>query len=412
MSKPDAERALSIYKMFAVLTERVMKFLSEARSYESSTGIPIPRIHHAPLSLATHLEEYLNDNDFDINRRQYLTTQEAKRTSKPLPTPGKPAEKSASVSTKPAFPDDGQSQGNKTAQSTGKGPPPDLIDFFESIEQNQQPMAQNATQFQQQAFQPPFTNAPQQQPQPTGFDGFQQQPAPTGFNGFQQSTNPFNQFPQQPTQQQLPVQSTGGGVDAYGSQGPQQIAHDGGFQQQQPQQLQHQSTNPFRQSIMPQTTGQPLNSTQAPPSPMPQLSQSTGTNPFSQQPQSPQLQGGHQPFQQFIQQSQSQFPHSLQQPQAQQQQQQLMPQRTGTNPFARVSPANNVSPSQSPGALVSQATGSTNPFRQSEFVNQQTGSGWQSQQGTMGGLESLETKQVFPRPGHSAQQAPGGWPSF
>jgi len=51
-------------------------------------------------------------------------------------------------------------------------------------------------------------------------------------------------------------------------------------------------------------------------------------------------------------------------------------------------------------------TGSTNPFRQSAFVNQQTGQGWQASQGTMGGLEQLETIPVFPRPGQPQQSWP------
>jgi hypothetical protein len=53
-----------------------------------------------------------------------------------------------------------------------------------------------------------------------------------------------------------------------------------------------------------------------------------------------------------------------------------------------------------------QATGSTNPFRQSMFVNQQTGQGWQNApQATMGGLEQLPTTQVFPRPGQAPAQS-------
>lgn len=80
----------------------------------------------------------------------------------------------------------------------------------------------------------------------------------------------------------------------------------------------------------------------------------------------------------------------------------LQPQRTGTNPFARRSTMSASPGSSSPGLqpLRPNATGSTNPFRQSQFVNQQTGQGWQTaQQGSMGGYEQLETVPVFPRPG-------------
>jgi len=59
-----------------------------------------------------------------------------------------------------------------------------------------------------------------------------------------------------------------------------------------------------------------------------------------------------------------------------------------------------------PSPIQVQATGSTNPFRQSAFVNQQTGQGWQySQNATMGGMENLDTVPVFPRPGQVTGQA-------
>jgi hypothetical protein len=52
------------------------------------------------------------------------------------------------------------------------------------------------------------------------------------------------------------------------------------------------------------------------------------------------------------------------------------------------------------------ATGSTNPFRQSAFVNNQTGQGWQnSNAGTIGGMnmDAVPTTNVFPRPGQQQQ---------
>ncbi|KAL9090639.1 MAG: hypothetical protein Q9159_001886 [Coniocarpon cinnabarinum] len=414
----DAERALAIYKKFAILTERVMKFLSEARSYESATRIEIPKIHHAPTSLATHLEEYLNDPDFDVNRRQYLGTQEAKRTGKPLPNPEK---SSTTTSTKPTFPDPSPAPASKPAESAGKGPSPDLIDFFESIEQNQQPMAQNPAQFQQQHFIPQFANSTQQQlpNQQTGFSNFQQQPL------IQQSTNPFNQFQQQsPSQQHIQPQATGAGFGGFGPQSQMQTGHaqQNGYQQhqsqsqlplqfssqsqQEPQPLQKQSTNPFRQSMMPQATGLPNSTMQSPTPPVPQVPQQTGSNPFAQTIQQP---VGSQGFQNFMSQSHLPFAQNSQQQSQPQAPQPIMPQRTGTNPFARASPAQVDSPTHPPTALMPQPTGSTNPFRQSSFVNQQTGTGWQSQQGTMGGLENLETNPIFPRPGQPAQQNQSPW---
>jgi hypothetical protein len=76
----------------------------------------------------------------------------------------------------------------------------------------------------------------------------------------------------------------------------------------------------------------------------------------------------------------------------------LSPQRTGTNPFARNRP------STATGQVTTNVTGSTNPFRQSAFVNQQTGTGWQhNNQGTFSGFDvnNLQTTPIFPRPGHS-----------
>jgi len=81
---------------------------------------------------------------------------------------------------------------------------------------------------------------------------------------------------------------------------------------------------------------------------------------------------------------------------------------TGTNPFATAGPSPFAqSQAGGPGPfaqapVVSQATGSTNPFRQSSFVNPNTGAGWQtSAQGTIGGMASnqVDTVPVFPRPG-------------
>jgi hypothetical protein len=75
----------------------------------------------------------------------------------------------------------------------------------------------------------------------------------------------------------------------------------------------------------------------------------------------------------------------------------LSPQRTGTNPFAKNRPLTGSA------QVVTNVTGSTNPFRQSAFVNQQTGTGWQhSNQGTLSGFDAnnVETTPIFPRPGH------------
>lgn len=449
MSRPDAERAIKIYKAFCKQTDLVVQYLGVARQYEHATRLEIPKIKHAPTSLATSLQEYLDDNDFDVNRRQYLAEQDAKRTGRPAPQKATTAklQPSATTSAAPAQP----SAPAASAQPP-RGAPPDLIDFFESIEQNQQPMAQTATQFQQQptafpmqaqqtGFLPQQQQPPQQaygfqqQPQPTGMDGFQQggastnpfgqpqqqpQPQPTGMDGFSQSgqsTNPFGQAQQQP--QPLQTQFTGAGFGGYGPQ-PQQQQQQQPFMAgnafspaqtqspihlQSPQGLQPQqtgSTNPFRQSSLP--TGAHTMFDGAVPAQQTGL-QRQATNPFARNRQSPSQTGGpfaQQPQQQQQQEQQQPSAFSAQQPQA------LQPQPTGTNPFARsLTPSQQPTPPMSPpNALQVQPTGSTNPFRQSAFVNQQTGQGWQNApQATMGGLEGLETIPVFPRP--SGQQMAG-----
>lgn len=428
MSRPDAERAIKIYKRFCKQTDEVVQYLSVARQFEHATRLEIPKIKHAPTSLVNSLQEYLDDKDFEVNRRQYMAEQDAKRTGRPIQkvaqTKAQPTT-SASASTAPKS---RAMEAPAAPTQQAKGPAPDLIDFFESIEQNQQPMAQSVPQFQQQQPQP--TGFPQQQQQPFGF---QQMPQQTGFQQSQPTgTNPFLQMQQQqqppplsqvqpqaqPQAQPQPLttQFTGAGFGGYGPQPQQQFVGGNAFGQDQrqqqfgggvpfgqeqqqysspvtmqsPQQTQ-QTTNPFRQSSMPTGAASMPFDGQAT-----QSLQRQATNPFARSTATPPVAGS--PF--------GQQPFSAAQ---QQQPQPMQPQATGTNPFAR-----NVTPSQQapPAALQVQATGSTNPFRQSAFVNQQTGAGWQhGPQATMGGLEGLETVPVFPRPGQTMgqqQQSPWG----
>ncbi|KAF2795375.1 hypothetical protein K505DRAFT_13430 [Melanomma pulvis-pyrius CBS 109.77] len=320
------------------------------------------------------------------------------------------------------------------------------------------------TGFQQTGFEQPAMQIPQQTamqiPQQTAMQipqqtamGFPQQQQQQSFSPITgQGTNPFAhmqqaQQMQQPQQPQIQTQFTGAGFGGYTPQpfNPQNsslasIPQNGvpNFssqpQQQQlptiaePLQPQQTSTNPFRQSTLPPNfTGAAEPKLISNPTALsPSLSRSP-TNPFAKhttgfQPQ-PQMPTGmsSSPFSSVpsIQMSQSNSPFAPQQqqdspfaPQQQQnslfapQQQPLQPTPTGTNPFARgPSPIQ----SNSPGGLTVHATGSTNPFRQSAFVNQQTGQGWQNStgQGTLGGmsLDQVPTQSVFPRPG---QQQPTG----
>ncbi|KAH7078231.1 ANTH domain-containing protein [Paraphoma chrysanthemicola] len=425
LSKPDATRALAIYRIFVKQTEAVVQYLSLARSHEHSTRLEIPKIKHAPTSLAASLEEYLNDKDFEINRRQYLAEKEAKKNGGKItngsskPQESKPAPTSTSTS---------QSQPEPPKQNSSAP----LIDLFASLEDNQQTMATQPMMQQQYPQQTGFQQQGFQVPQQTANMGFAQQPQ---LAGPQNGTNPFQmqQQPQAPPMQmqmqpqQIQTQFTGAGFGGYTPQPfspqntlapiPQNGPADFSQQQMQPQmqiptiaeplQQQQTSTNPFRQSMLPSAPGaaepkllnnptgaSSLNRS----STNPFAKQTTGFQPMSHSPTNPS------PFAQPTAQASPFAPMPQQQMQPPPQLQPLQPMPTGTNPFARQpSPQSATSPQ---GGLTVHATGSTNPFRQSAFVNQQTGQGWQSNgQGTLGGMDlnQLPTTSVFPRPGQQQQ---------
>ncbi|KJX99782.1 ENTH domain-containing protein [Zymoseptoria brevis] len=403
MSRPDAERAIRIYKVFCKQTEQVVAYLSVARQYEYATRLEIPKLKHAPTSLAASLQEYLDDKDFEINRRQYLAEQDAKKGGRPIPKPSQsmPQLKSAAAST----PFGAKPASATTTSQPAKGPAPDLIDFFASIDQQQTPMDTNTNPFLRQQ-----QSQPQMSTQMTGFQQPQQQfglqPQMTGFGGSQNyQFNQPQQLQQQPPQP-LQSQSTEAGFGGYGPQPTQQqqpfptgnaFAQDQSqlfgspSQAQQPAQLQPQTTNPFRLSMM-QTGGNFASGFNQPPQQPPQLQpQPTGgKNPFARSALPP-----------AIPENEPTSPVAAQQSY---QPQPLQPQITGTNPFAR-NKASAQQTAPAPAPLQVQNTGSTNPFRQSQFVNQQTGQGWQNTpQATMGGLEQLPTMPVFPRPGTASAQ--------
>ena len=395
MSRPDAERSITIYKKFCKQTEQVVQYLSVARQYEHATRLEIPKLKHAPTSLAASLQEYLDDQDFEINRRQYLAEKDlAKPGTRAASKPALQASKAA-PSSKMSTPFDDMKSGATPATATSsqaaKGPAPDLIDFFGSIEQNQETMQTNPFLQQQSQPQPQL-----QQPQMTGYQqpiasiGYQQDPQ-QAVNGY--GSNPYmQQVPQQaPPQQQQPqplqTQYTGAGFGGYGPQPEQQQTYNTGSQYlQSPAAGQPQTTNPFRLSMMATGTGPGAAA------PGQQALNRQSTNPFAKSAFTSIPENGS-----SAQQQSSQFGAQSQYPP-----QPLQAQATGTNPFARNNAASQqpTPPMSPPNALQVQPTGSTNPFRQSQFVNQQTGTGWQNgPQGTLGGLEHLETVPVFPRPG-------------
>jgi hypothetical protein len=428
MSKPDATRALAIYRTFARQTEAVVQYLSLARSHEHSTRLEIPKIKHAPTSLAASLEEYLNDKDFEINRRQYIAEKEAKKNGgKSTNGTSKISEPRPTTSSQPASQPNVQPPALPTVNANAP-----LIDLFASLEDNQQTMTTQAPMQQQypqqtgldQSFQQPGFQQPSfQMPQQTANDmAFSQQQQPF-MQQSAQSTNPFQLQQQQQPQQQLQPQFTGAGFGGYTPQPfspsnslapiPQNGVPDFSQQQQQQQmqmqmqlptiaepiQQQPTSTNPFRQSMLPSMPGTAEPKLLGNPTGASSLGRSA-TNPFAKQSTGFQQQSppptGSSPF------GSSPFQSSFA---PQQQAQPLQPTPTGTNPFARnASPQNATSP---PGGLTVHATGSTNPFRQSAFVNQQTGQGWQNTGGgTIGGMsmDQVPTQSVFPRPGQQQQQ--------
>lgn len=137
MSRYDAERALEIYKTFTKQTVDVVEYLQTARRLETSTRLQIPNLKHAPTSLTQSLEEYLHDPDFDINRRQYLAAQEAKRNGgKSASTKG--GTQNTEDNAQQTFPSPkGRADVQQVSTKAADIPPPpqpkvaaDLIDFF------------------------------------------------------------------------------------------------------------------------------------------------------------------------------------------------------------------------------------------------------------------------------------------
>lgn len=379
MSKPDAERAHNIYRAFTKCTEYVVRYLSVARMHERTIGVDIPSLQHAPVNLGKQLEDYLNEDDFDVHRRQYIAEQQAKKASGRSNTPKLSLKADREPSPKPATKPAAAPSQPAASQPTAAAPSADLIDFFDSIE-TQQP---TALQVQAQAQQPIATSVitqglpmifqqPQQgmmMPQQTGFAGS------NPFGMPQQQMGQMQDFSAMQQQQQMPFmqsQPTGFAPQQTGFQAmPQQQQQ---FQQPASLQPQPTGTNPFRQSMMPQATGSPFggNGFQQP-------QQQQSTNPFARS------QGTSSPFQ------------STPSP--------LQAQPTGTNPFARSSTMP-IQPTQQQEQqpLMPQTTGVTNPFRQGDFVNHNTGMGWQHNQAPIGGgFDQIPTVPVFPRP---AQQTP------
>lgn len=380
-----------------------MEFLSVARHYEHATRLEVPNLKHAPTSLTNSLEEYTQDPDFEINRRQYLAQLEAKKgrsngnaAKKPFPTDKSRSSPAPTGGTK--FPSPKTNTAAPAKQEV-KGPDPDLIDFFESIEQNQQPMAQSITQqptVVSQSQQPyPFQLQQGQQPS-LGPQQMMLGAQPSGLS-YQQASALLNSLGQaQPSPPSFTAASLGTYSSPYESTSttmPNFPTIPQSNLQVQPQ----QSTNPFRQSMMPITNNTGPTQLFGGGGSVGSPAGYQGSNPFIRpsptqdiEPSQPgdstlnRISPVHTAQSQQYSQPPAQLPSGF---------------AASTNPFLRPAPTGGQQQSIATAPIHSQPTGSTNPFRQSMFQNSQTGTGWQQGQGTMGGLEQLPTVPVFPRSG-------------
>ncbi|KAI0405866.1 ANTH-domain-containing protein [Xylaria palmicola] len=428
MSKVDAERAMDIYRQFTKTTDAVVQYLTVARQWEPHTRVEVPKLKHAPVNLGRQLEDYLNDPDFEINRRQYIAEQQAKKKGgiskgdKNANAPETKAESNKLFATASAS----LASAPKAPQAT-KGPDPDLIDFFDSIEHNQTTMATQPNAQPAQQTQMPLMNTgnpwPSGMQQPAQLQGNGFGPQVTGYpsnSPFQQPNNTGFALPQQiPPQMPPQIQPnfTGAGFGGYTPQ-PNFTPNSLGPIPQDavapfptgallpPMQTGQQTTNPFRASMMvANSTGMTTNSAVPNTFPTPTIPQTQPPSALSRQPTNPFARSSPQATTPF---AGPQPTSPFQSPPPNQPPTLLQPAATGTNPFAKnFPPAGNPVQQQRPqtsGGLVPQATGATNPFRQGAFVNHQTGLGWQHNQMPIGGgLDQLQAQPVFPRP---TQQTP------
>ncbi|KOS21517.1 ENTH domain-containing protein [Escovopsis weberi] len=441
MSKTDAEKAMDIYRLFIKQTDYVVQFLSTAKQWQHHTRVEVPRLKHAPINLNRQLEEYLMDPDFEIHRRQYLAEQEAKKNGKGSSKPtfskssktGVDFPKSSSPATNNQFPSpsNGASATHQAESKpqANKGPDPDLIDFFDTIEQNQTVMQVSAapaplqSQAADAAFQPQAAGLGYQStgfPMQTGFAQSNPYPQADAFQpmdstaAYVQQQQQMHQMQQQQQHQQMQPGFANSGFSGFPQQGfqpgnlasiPQNTMADFpiqglmssqpmgsppmGVQSMQTGQQQQQTMNPFRQTMMSSGVQNDMSGYPAPANTAPGISRQTTNNPFARGSPS-----------QTPNQNSAPFQPAQPQPQTQPQTAQV----TSTNPFARnmsqaAAPIPDPQQQQQPAA-----TGATNPFRQGAFVNHATGMGWQHNQSPIGGgIDHIPTVPVFPRPN---QQTP------
>ena len=341
MSKYDAERSLKVYKKFVDQTKYVIDYLRVAKHLEYATKLHVPTIKHAPTALTSSLEEYLDDPNFEVNRKQYLADKGGNQRGN---SPKKPIfgnkEEAKATPQQQQYPAQQQQQQQQLPQQTANNGGTSGVDRHASLVVQQtynpwsniaipvyaQAYVQQADPFQQQQQQQAQLQAQQEQQQ-AQFQAQQQQAQLQAQQQQQQQQqlqqqNTFNRTSLAPIIQGQPYQSpvhtsfTGNGFGGYGSQTTLQPQHTNPA----PQPLQAQTTNPFLQ----QQQQQPQYTTQ-----------------FQQQTPLPLQQQNTNPFLQHAQQAQTAPPAAQQQqPQFTQQYTQPQPspglQRSNTNPFARL----------------------------------------------------------------------------
>ncbi|KAJ7117530.1 hypothetical protein C8R44DRAFT_879096 [Mycena epipterygia] len=77
MSYTDTMEALAIYRHFCTQTEHVVQYLGVARKLQNLLDVAAQNLKHAPVSLASVLQKYLDDPAFEQNRIEYRTNKEA-----------------------------------------------------------------------------------------------------------------------------------------------------------------------------------------------------------------------------------------------------------------------------------------------------------------------------------------------
>jgi len=379
MSKYDAERALVIYKEFVMLTKDVVNYLRIAKHLEYATKLHVPTIRHAPTALANSLEEYLHDENFEVNRKQYLAERELKSNGKKSNS-----EKVQHTATGSNYNPWNNQIGLQSLNLNGGQQQPQVQPIQQ--QQQQQPLVPQQTsnpflQMQNTQTQP---QQYQFQQQPTGFQPQQSQSMPVPIQQAQTFNIPGNQFQfqQQPTgfqpQHQQQQQQPNGLQQSYTTGGIVPTFTGAGFggytgqpqpaQQMQPQLTQQTTGNPFVPSV--------TNTTSSNNQPKPLESSKTGNNPFAID---------YKPKLSSISEPQNNNYSGLQS------------QQTSSNPFSQPS-TNSTTPTTL--GLTSQATG-TNPFQKSYTSNRISVNGSTTNplkpQATFGGYENLPTNPVFPQ---------------